>query len=81
MLKNYRWRGSSWQFEESKAPQDAVEIIPQIFVKKEESQNKAAEPTEKVENPENKAKKTPNKSAKPQNKAGKQKSTKAKGKK
>lgn len=25
-LKNYRWRGFTWQFEESEAPADAVPV-------------------------------------------------------
>lgn len=45
MLKQYVWHGSTWQFEESKAPQDAVEIV-----------NKKAEPNNKAINPKNKSK-------------------------
>lgn len=45
MLKEYTWRGGTWQFEESEAPKDAVPVEP-----KKPAAKKAA--------PRNKARKT-----------------------
>lgn len=40
MLKEYEWRGSTWQFEETQAPKDAEPIVPVKAVKP--ARNKAA---------------------------------------
>lgn len=44
MLKNYKWKGLQWQFNEGEQPEDAVEV-------------KAVEPSEKAVKPANKARK------------------------
>lgn len=44
-LKEYSWRGNTWQFEESEAPADAVPVRAE----------KAAKPANKSRRPANKA--------------------------
>ena len=29
MLREYRWRGNTWQFEEAEAPEGAVLLVPE----------------------------------------------------
>lgn len=43
MLKEYEWRGSTWQFEESQAPKDAVPV------KAADTASKAKEPQKNKE--------------------------------
>lgn len=42
MLKEYKWRGSTWQFEEGRAPADAVPVAAEKAAKA--PRNKAAAP-------------------------------------
>ena len=51
MLKEYIWRGTTWQFEESEAPEGAVLV------------EKAKKPAAKKAAPRNKARKTETKEA------------------
>lgn len=30
MLKKYKWKASTWQFEESEAPKDAIELETKV---------------------------------------------------
>jgi len=50
MLKEYVWRGYTWQFEESEAPHDAV-----LLEKANRPANKAMKPANKARTPRKKA--------------------------
>ena len=50
-LKEYKWRGSTWQFEEDDAPSDAV---PVTAAKRRKAPNKAAKPADKAAKPADK---------------------------
>lgn len=63
MLKEYAWRGATWQFDESDAPDGAVELTA---APEEQEPEPEPEPEPEVEA---KAKKPVNKSRAPQNKA------------
>lgn len=79
MLKEYAWRDSTWQFEESEAPADAVEVVdapvepePYIDIEHEaetEPETEAEPVAEHEPEPDAKAKKPDNKSRSPRNKA------------
>lgn len=47
-LKEYKWRGSTWQFDDADAPGDAV---PVTAAKRRKAPNKAAKPSDKAEKP------------------------------
>lgn len=51
MLKEYAWRGNTWQFDDATVPSDAVEIDPitrkPVARKEARPANKAAKPADK----------------------------------
>jgi len=59
-LKEYLWRGNTWQFEESDAPSDAVPVEAEAKRARAASSKKAATPKDKAKPPaKNKKRRTP----------------------
>ena len=50
-LREYKWRGSTWQFEDGDAPSDAVLVTE---AKRRKASNKAAKPADKAAKPADK---------------------------
>lgn len=71
MLKEYAWRGATWQFDESDAPDGAVELTagPEEQEPEPEPETEPEPEPEPEPEAEAKAKKPANKSRAPRNKA------------